>query len=964
MVSLLRPPRKRFEDLCTKKCERFVLRINKRNYEFLNCKAQTILELFFVLLFFTFFFATSFAIYNVFDISQKQVMLVRTQAFMELGNHSDFGLSKHGEDAPDKKESQVMFRLGEDSSGTRVQVKAVESFEKAVQGELELNGIQAGGGDNRYWEDYRFPKSLTTMTSKAKLVNRAEDTEDLFSIKLSQNLWITHGRSIAPGSSQSGDEKIYTGSVKYFDLEKIAKLRPGPAEGLIDNQQQLLSALEDIAKADPSLADEAANLERKVNAAEGITGGAEAALISLAIQLVLQAGLNALGNLIPEEAAGGELASAGSDVGTSGAAGAAGSGTTSFGIPDFLGFSLKEGETLYNFGQINTFASQVLNTANMGFSLAGKNIEGLQVASAITGSLGGIAGGAYGIQHATSASGGFSSAGQLVGGLGQGVGLADAQAGQYIGLAGAGLGLTGSVAGIGENFSAGGAWKNADGTWKGGKAWEATSAIGGAVGQAGGMISSVSPGSQIGSVMGLAGGAIGSVGAAGSFGYNLEQGTFNGKPFQAMTAIGGLGASISSAGISAATLTGNEKLAETFAYAAMGSGAVAMVGAMGMLAQNIGKSIADANQKAADKKAAEGVVVASADGSPAAGSSTGEGAQAAASSAGDAAAQAGGAAMAASNSGVKAAGDLAGGSASEGGSASAVADAKSNEPPKSSFDKFNEAFTTATKVNSVTSAALQVATQAKAAMGLGASTAIKASGEDGFREGLSKNITEINQSIKITTQQMNSLSGQLASKMEATDYEQLKSYMDEVNKAQKELEKPEGQQNLLVIHRGKAAADKVNDLIKKSMGQPIGGSPEYLAQQEEIQRQLAQSHNNYEAVISADRQAINWMLQSESLIEGRSIISGSSLERAEIRREGLERANFIERHREKFYAPDHAFYDRFRRAELAWRRPQFVEPSEALNGLRQALQDREARYQQIKRKLLRALVTPEKFDQL
>lgn len=969
---------------------------------------QTILELFFILFFLTFLMAMSFTLFTVFDVSQKQVMLTRTQAFIELGNFSDFGGGGHGEDDPEGGNSTLLFNLGENTQGTRVDLTNAQAFQEAVQGELGLVGTKSSargtGGNNdeaRYWNSFRIPRATVNLTSTARLVNRSGNNQQrLFDLKLRQNLWITHNRSIdlqGDTNLANGADQFYTGSVKMMEINNLLNQLPPTQQGLLDNTDALYAALQEIAREDTSLADEAENLEGDLNAAEGLTGGADAALLNIAISLAIQAGFSAIqagfesfGDFSADVA--GEGASTAGGQAASGAAGQAQSGffnnfvNNFFGVPD-----LQAGRHLYNFGQVMNFSSNVLNLANSGLALGGKQIEGLQIAAGVTGALGGVASGISNIGAASTTSGVLSGVGQTVSGVGSGVGLADAEAGRVLGIAGAGFSLAGGIASINEGFSkpegasfiengeGGGYWVkdgkilsngvgrfvNNSGELVKGAGFQATSAIGGSIAAAGGIVSQVDPGSTLGAGLSAVGGAVATAGGVGTFAQNVQDGKFKGTPFKFMSAAGGIAAGISATGVSVATLTGNEELGEAFAYGAMAGGAVAVVGALGTLAAQTGEKIGEWSEDRAEAKAAKEQRIKDAE---ALGMSPKE-------------------AKEFVEAGIKQEKQ-----AAKEAFKKAEAKRKAN---RSEMEAFNEdvwrpmnravaagqaavgvghmgkgiAETAKAGKESVNAAeaklALAEAKHAELLAAEGAAKAIEKSGKDGFAKKLQTSKTDLIPQIQQAREFHEAAVEQIKDDLPAPVYKEYKNLLGDIKAAEvalaqyeRDLERLNNgeavtpQLNEKVVNRGKVATLELERLLAPYTGTPAPGTPARERFTAEQRAKLAEANQYYAGVISQDRLAMNLIAHAEREIEGRIIVENDEQTRDQIREFGQRNAEFLAQHRKRFYAENHPNYYRFKRAELAYRRPKFMNTRDALNRIKTYVHQREQAYQRVKSVLL------------
>lgn len=594
-----------------------------------NLRAQTILELLFVVVVFSFFFGLSMFAFNIFDVAQKQVMLTRTQAMMELGNHSDFTGQEQGKDDPNDQGSQIYFTLGTPSEQTRVSLDSIDTFKKAVEGDMQVISGAAQDG-NSYWAKYRFPKFKTNVGTKISWSTGGiqESNDPTFDFDLSTYLAIAHNRSIDlqnKSSDQNVEKGLYSAGIHFLDLGKISDLPADVLEGSLDNTTSVEARLKALVTQDSSLSDEAKSILGKVKAVDGITGGAEAALIQLAISLAYQA---AISNLPTPEGISGDLADLSDSLGKlSFGANVAGSIAAAAGTPipglnyvgaglgalggltsafNTLGGGLTLGDDLLgNIASVSNFSSQVLSTANLGFQLAGKNIEGLNIASQVTGVVGGFAGGISGLQNATSNSQVLGSLGNLSGASASAFSLAGQdELAKGFGIAAAGFGVSGSVANFAESYGQGG-WITTDANgvqsfqaWDEGGRWAATTSLGEVIQQAGGFVSQIDSGSQIGTAFSLVGGAVGTAGMIGGTGYKLANGKYE-HTSDALMDIGAVVASGSAAGTQLAKITGNEKLAEAFAYGSIAGGAIALTGAAMKIGGEIKEGIQEwqANQK-------------------------------------------------------------------------------------------------------------------------------------------------------------------------------------------------------------------------------------------------------------------------------------------------------------------------------------------------------------------------------
>lgn len=276
----------------------------------LQIRAQTILELVHFAGLLSIFLGVSWYLFTAFEVLQKQTMLVRTQAFIELGNYSDFGTTKHGQDNPTSDQSVITFQLGERTAGTRVDLTKADSFKKAVEGELKLDVRQIQQDDN-FWLTFNFPR----RTVRLDYSNLSEEQNGSFEMILEQPAFIVHGRTIEPSKAPNffANQKnsFATGSVRFEEALRLTQLTvPALKAGMRDNMTVVQDALREIAKADLSLAAEAESLSKSVSASEAISGGAAASLIQTAISWAIAGVLDGLSNLSSAGEAGASAAGA------------------------------------------------------------------------------------------------------------------------------------------------------------------------------------------------------------------------------------------------------------------------------------------------------------------------------------------------------------------------------------------------------------------------------------------------------------------------------------------------------------------------------------------------------------------------------------------------------------------------------------------------------------------------------
>lgn len=890
-----------------------------------NRSGQTLLELLFVLMQVVFFTGLAWSIYAIFDVSQKQTMLARSQAFIELGNFSDYGQSEHGLDDPSNEASQVAFILGEASQGARVNLDQVTGFKDAIEGELNLDGVQVvGGGQSEYWATYRFPKAITRVSFTVR-------NQDLFGMMLRQGLTIAHNRSLnlqSGGGGAEGSTGLFSGSLRKADLDAIASQQLRTEIGHVDNVTGIERAIASIVREDPSLANEAADVADSVNAADGLAAGAQSALISLALQAALQVGLEQLGSAFEgtlsgasasaegataaaEGAASGSSALASSADALSAGANAAQSGSGLFGIggSSFFGEGFIEGGlNLHNFGVATSFASQVLNTANLGFALAGKQVEGLQIASTVTGSLGGISSGLSQLQN-FSAAGGFAGEGlgseffgglgQVVGGVGSTVSHFDPDAGRAFGIAGAGLGLAQGVSYLNEPGFAG----LGD--------FQKLGAVGGVVSSTGGVVSAVDPGSELGTGLSVAGGGLSFAGSAGSFTESFKAGNFEGKPFQLAATTGGLIAGASNVGANVAQLSGNEELGAAFGYGALVGGGLGLVGAGGMLAQGIGEQVAQWNENSKSDESASEV------------GAGGEG------------------------SSLTAENPTGGKNGSEfTGAQSSVASASPPPDTRTPLQKTNDAFASASQAMQFASAGMGVALAVRGATGARQDIASAPQTGLGSVAQTNQNLQNLDHSV-VSTQ----LPHDKAARYEAY-VDTMNQSMNHVSEAIARGEQPDA----AIVARGNEAIQKAQRILDAQAGRPAAGTPERQSyDQQQLaanQQRIGAAHREYQDLFQKDGEVMDAVVQSEQYLGGNQIVVANEGNREEIEKRAKENAKKIKEHRLSYYPDDHPYSLRLKRAEWAWENVNFVSPAEALANLEEAVQTYEQSFQKNKAKLV------------
>ncbi len=367
-------------------------------------RGQTILELIGVTTAIALFLGLSYYLAAVFSVAHQQTMLNRTQAFMELGNYSYYGFSKHGEDDPKKEQSRVVFLMGKKSSGTVVKFEDQEEFKEATEGELELD-IYDGPESAVYWRKFSFPKGITDVRWMG------DYDRPMFQIRLLSVLAIAHNRSLKLDqgfSNSSFDETgLYSGSIHFNQYTQVANLMRRKGFGLVDNVDLIKDLLRELVRDDPSLSDEAADLERNLNLSESITGGGVSSLVSLAISAISAWGFEKLNAAMAKEGAAAASSGSGAAKSVTDALGnpihattRVASGTFGGSLADFmlsplyafqdglahisggLGGLASEAATSTDLFRAMYGASQIGDLTNMGFSATGKTVPGLTLANA------------------------------------------------------------------------------------------------------------------------------------------------------------------------------------------------------------------------------------------------------------------------------------------------------------------------------------------------------------------------------------------------------------------------------------------------------------------------------------------------------------------------------------------------------------------------------------------------------
>ncbi|TVQ79212.1 MAG: hypothetical protein EA369_05475 [Bradymonadales bacterium] len=568
--------------------------------------AQTLIELALVIVGVTAFLGFNLILWGIFDVSQKQTMLTRTQAFIELGNYSDYGFRAHGLDEVENEESQVRFFLGENNPGTRVNIDDLTDFQQALGGELNLTG-EGGGNDQTFWRNYGFPRAVVRMGRTLFFSPQVAPLE--FQFSLYEELVIAHNRKIN-FDEDIGDNRLprnfVTGSVDFqrwlrHSNQDIPVIEDG---GMIDNRDVALVSLREIVRSDPSLAEEADRVASRVNASDFLLSGAAAAIINTALSLALEFGMNAIGNAI--SGAGGSAA--GGAAGFPPGGGGPSVGGNQFGFPGFSAPNFVDAATLHNLGQGFTFASQLMNTANLGLALAGQNNRNMMMATNIVGGVGGVFSGLsqlqsfqtgmLGTQSVTAGmkSDLFGGLSRITGGAGSIVSTFDPDLGRALGIGASGLGVVAGGFGIHENLSGPArydaqgnllSYRDESGNFAQAGQFRLTSDIGNLISNTGGLVQGIAPNSDIGLGLSTVGGAVSLVGGVGVTAYRLESGAYDGKAFALMSDVGGLISSASGVGVGFSQLSGNESMAEKFGYGLIVGSAVGMAGGAGQLTQSL-----------------------------------------------------------------------------------------------------------------------------------------------------------------------------------------------------------------------------------------------------------------------------------------------------------------------------------------------------------------------------------------
>ncbi len=304
-----------------------VHRLNRFGFRLLKQKrrGQTLVEFVLYVFWSVTFIVFLYYLNSVFEISQKQTMLLRTQAFMELGGHSFFGVKAHGKDDPNNKQDRIAFVLGkktqmfadsyyQDKTVPDLEGKDLEVFRKAVEGKLEVE-VNRATRDDYFWQTFRFPKAETRLVWYEDSKDKSKPT---FEIPLRQLLAIQNGRNINVNSGSPSIEKtgLFSGSVQMNDVMDLMQFSQNLTQqrGLIDDLDPLRAKVRQLVKNDSSLSQEAEALEKSLSAADGLQGGGTQALIATAIQVAVAVALDQLGGLMDK---GGDAAESGADAAAS-----------------------------------------------------------------------------------------------------------------------------------------------------------------------------------------------------------------------------------------------------------------------------------------------------------------------------------------------------------------------------------------------------------------------------------------------------------------------------------------------------------------------------------------------------------------------------------------------------------------------------------------------------------------------
>jgi hypothetical protein len=283
----------------------------KHFHQWQSRKGQTVIELVGVTVWIFFFFGAMFYVASFFDVGQKQTALLRTQAMIELGNHSTYGFSRHGDDKAADAQSQVQFRLGEKTESSRVDLDKIEKFKEAVSGTLNLALIRGGDtafslvseGEARFWTAYQFPKAITRLS----FVSDAGEPQQ-FNATVNSQMAIAHNRSIDVNKriepkDYKANTGMFSGSLTFQQYAQVSNYKANLAAGIEDNTTQLKNFLKTLARDDPQIAEEAEALEQRLNLADSVSGGAVAALVNFAISATIQMGFDAISQAFPADAA-------------------------------------------------------------------------------------------------------------------------------------------------------------------------------------------------------------------------------------------------------------------------------------------------------------------------------------------------------------------------------------------------------------------------------------------------------------------------------------------------------------------------------------------------------------------------------------------------------------------------------------------------------------------------------------
>lgn len=365
---------------------------------------QTILELVFFNISILSFLAIAGYFFTLLEVAQNQTALLRTQAFIELGNHSSYGQAGHGNDDTSEPKSQIRFELGKNNDFTRVNLEESEDFKAAVEGELNIRLFKTELGRSRaetqdiYWPKFHFPKAVT------KVAYIENGDEPLIEETLVQSLTIVHNRSLNQSFSENDiNPALFSGSMHFNDYAKVAGTNVQERVGLADNVEDFKDAIRQLATNDSSLSEEADSLLGSVSAEDALASGAQAAAISAAISIGISFGLSGLGSVADggtfAAGAQGGLNDFAGQFGVEGLAGSLGNGSLAQGLFDsFVGEPVKAaGQGFADMGsgfatgglggavQVGSGVSQVGSTASLYGGLAGLDVAPIQQVSTLAG---------------------------------------------------------------------------------------------------------------------------------------------------------------------------------------------------------------------------------------------------------------------------------------------------------------------------------------------------------------------------------------------------------------------------------------------------------------------------------------------------------------------------------------------------------------------------------------------------